>query len=127
MITPIPELNSMVIDALKASGLTLYDYVKAGQKMPYVVLASTTFKPDKGSKVITVGTAYMTVLIYSDYAGDKQVNELTEEVLEIISEAKLDMENWKIIIKDYDALTVQRLTGGVREANISLNFTVGRK
>lgn len=122
--SPIDAVNKAMFDRIKpALSCPLYDCVPMGKKMPFAALAETTDRPWKGAKNISGKEVLATVLIYSDYGGDKEVAELAGATITAAASSPLVIpDGWRVIKTDAEN-RIERLDG-YRYAQVTFKFII---
>lgn len=116
-------INKSIYDRLKSiKGITVADSVTVNAKRPYIVLAETTVTPwnSKTTKGYEVTTG---VLVYSDYKGDKEINEIVAKVHEVLVEKLTFQDGYKVITQSLETVSVERMEE-YREAQLDLNLKI---
>jgi len=116
-------INKSIYDRLRnIKGITVADSVTVNAKRPYIVLAETTVtswnsKTTQGYEVTTG------VLVYSDYKGDKEINEIVAKVHEVLSSKILLPLGYKVITQSIETVSVERMEE-YREAQLDVNLKI---
>ncbi|WP_307760984.1 DUF3168 domain-containing protein [uncultured Phascolarctobacterium sp.] len=116
-------INKSIYDRLKTiNGITVADNVMVNAKRPYIVLAETSVTPwnSKTTKGYEVTTG---VLVYSDYKGDKEINEIVAKVHEVLTNKISLPLGYKVITQSLETVSVERLEE-YREAQLDLNLKI---
>lgn len=125
MITPITEVNKKIYNILQAVNCPIFEPHKS-QKYPYGLIVSTSYEPNYDTTTNLGGNAFVTIHVYSDYSGDKEVNDLMEKILTKVLEFEDVEAEWTIFDIGLKEATVERLEDGIRRGLIELNVRVWR-
>ena len=121
------EVNKAIFDKLVAcSGCQVFDSVPENKKKPYVVLAEVESTPwdSKTTKGFEVSAG---VLIYSDYKGDKEINNITERIRAALTDTDYDLgPSLKVITQSLDLVKVERVEE-YRQGTINIKLKIYKK
>lgn len=116
-------VNKAIYAKLKAiQNLAIADSVSTNAKRPYVVLAETLSTPwnSKTTRGFEVAAG---VLIYSDYKGDKEINDLVQKVHKALEPILSIGAGYKIITQSIETVNVERVED-YREAQIDIKLKI---
>lgn len=94
-------IYKMLTPPVYEDGAPVYDNVPKGAKLPYITFGDFTCKPD-GTKDLNIYSVTMTLNIWSEYSGKKQVNEIAEDVTTILTLSRLDLSEDKYKLLEQD-------------------------
>ena len=120
-------INKALFERVKACTLCpVYDSVPDNKKMPYIALADTELTP--WNTKTTAGLAVTAgILLYSDYKGDKQINEMADAVMGLFDKAPLNLgEGLPVVKQQLEALKIDRLDG-FREGFIKITIKIHKR
>ena len=122
--SPVSPLNKALFERLKSQmAAPVYDYVPAGKKAPYVVLTDTTAE-NWSTKTVCGADVMTTLKVYSEYQGDKEVAQISDEaILAIRSQPLILSGGWEVVLPSVDSHSVERLDTH-REATVIFKFTI---
>ena len=122
--SPVSALNKALYERLKSQmAAPVYDYVPAGKKAPYVVLTDTTAE-SWDTKTVCGAEVMATLMVYSEYQGDKEVAELCDGAISAIqSEPLVLTDEWQVVLSSVESHSVERLETH-REATVIFKFTI---
>ena len=122
--SPVSPLNKALFERLKSQmAAPVYDYVPAGKKAPYVVLTDTTAE-SWSTKTVCGADVMVTLKVYSEYQGDKEVAELCDRAISAIqSEPLVLTDEWQVVLSSVESHSVERLETH-REATVTFKFTI---
>lgn len=116
-------VNKAIYAKLKAvPNLAIADSVSANAKKPYVVLAETLSTP-WDSKTTRGFEVTAGVLIYSDYKGDKEINDLVQKVHKALEQTLNLGVGYKVITQSVETVNVERVED-YREAQIDIKLKI---
>jgi len=99
-----------------------FDSVLPNRKRPYIALSDTTSLP-WDSKTTKGYEVTATILIYSDYKGDKEINLIAGEI-ELLFRQKLELgSGLRVIRQSTEAVAIERL-GEYREGTIDIKLII---
>lgn len=80
----------------------VYDMVPVNAKMPFITLGTMTCKPN-GAKTADISDVTQTIDIWSTYRGKKEVNEIANDLITVLSRAAFDLSasHYKVIGQPY--------------------------
>ena len=122
--SPVSPLNKALFERLKSQmAAPVYDYVPAGKKAPYVVLTDTTAE-SWSTKTVCGADVMVTLKVYSEYQGDREVAELCDRAISAIqSEPLILTDDWQVVLSSVESHSVERLDT-YREATVTFKFTI---
>ena len=122
--SPVSPLNKALVERLKgALTVPVYDYVPAGKKAPYVVMTDTSAE-SWDTKTICGANVLATLKVLSEYQGDKEVAQISDEaILAVRSQPLILSGGWQVVLSSVDSHSVERLETH-REATVTFKFTI---
>lgn len=115
-------LQTVVYEALSTIG-TVYDDVPETASMPYIRIGRDSFNSD-GSKTHEASWATVSIDVYSDYNGLKEVKEISGRVSELISGINTIVNGFSIRYTDIDSVNYEEEDDGIRHASMDVTFRV---
>jgi len=103
---PLAELQKALFKELTDhQTTTVYNKVSSDATYPYIKIGAFTCKPN-ASKDTDISDVTTQIIIYSNYEGSLEVNEISNDVIHVIGspEAKLDLsaDGFNVISQAYD-------------------------
>lgn len=101
---PLVALQKALYVALTTYQTTpVYNYIPSDAVLPYIKIGAFTCKPN-GSKSTDISDVTTQIIIFSDYEGTSEVNEIANSVIHIIGAVKLDLSEggFQVLQQSYD-------------------------
>jgi len=104
---PLIPLQAAIYNVLKPpiyiDGVPVYDNVPKKATLPYITLGAFTCRTN-GAKRVDIADVSIQVQIWSTYSGKKQVNEIANDVMTILTSVPLDLsaDNFKVMEQGCD-------------------------
>lgn len=102
--------------------MTVYDEVKQGAAMPYVVLGEDT-ATDAGTKLSPGMEITHTLHVWSDYRGMKEAKELINDITQLLA-VPLSVEGFKLHLARLDMIRTMRDPDGYRHGAVRYRFRI---